>query len=127
MDQLMFHPKVGYMALAPAVLMPLLTAGVLLAWWRGWLDRRAWVSVVLMQAAVAGSGLTAMNTGEAEEERVEEIVAEQHIGAHEMAGEAGGRLVYEHVAARAYASPGDAPPKRGLVDEDQDADGDSDE
>jgi hypothetical protein len=41
----------------------------------------------LLQAALAGSGLVAMNTGETEEERVEEIVPERHIEAHEEAAE----------------------------------------
>jgi uncharacterized membrane protein len=87
MDQLLFHPKVVHLPMALAVLMPLLTGGVLVAWWRGWLDRRVWVVVVLMQVALAGSGFVAMNSGEAEEERVEEIVAERYIESHEEAAE----------------------------------------
>jgi hypothetical protein len=74
--------------MALAVLMPLVAGGVALAWWRGWFDRRVWVVVLLLQAALAGSGLIAMNTGEAEEERVEEIVPERYIEAHEEAAEA---------------------------------------
>jgi uncharacterized membrane protein len=87
MDQLLFHPKVVHVPMALAVLMPLVTVGVLFAWWRGWLDRRVWVIVVLMQVALVGSGLVAMNSGEAEEERVEEIVAERYIESHEEAAE----------------------------------------
>jgi putative copper export protein len=68
--------------------MPLVTGGVAFAWWRGWLDRRVWVIVLLLQAALAGSGLVAMNTGETEEERVEEIVPERYIESHEEAAEA---------------------------------------
>lgn len=88
MDQFLFHPKVVHLPIALALLMPLLVGGVALAWWRGWLDRRAWVIVVLLQATLVGSGLVAMNTGEAEEERVEEVVAESHIESHEEAAEA---------------------------------------
>ena len=88
MDQLLFHPKVVHLPIALAILMPLVTGGVALAWWRGWVDRRFWVLVLLLQAALAGSGLIAMNTGEAEEERVEEIVPERYIESHEEAAEA---------------------------------------
>lgn len=87
MDQFLFHPKVVHLPIALAILMPLVTGGVALAWWRGWLDRRVWVIVLLLQAALAGSGLVAMNTGETEEERVEEIVPERYIESHEEAAE----------------------------------------
>jgi uncharacterized membrane protein len=85
MDQLLFHPKLVHLPIALAVLMPLVTGGVLLAWWRGWFDRRVWVLVVALQAVLVGSGALAMNTGEKEEERV---VAEKHIETHEEAAEA---------------------------------------
>lgn len=88
MDQLLFHPKVVHLPMALAVLIPLIAGGVAFAWWRGWFDRRVWVVVLLLQAALAGSGLIAMNTGEAEEEQVEEVVPERHIEAHEEAAEA---------------------------------------
>jgi uncharacterized membrane protein len=87
MDQLLFHPKVVHLPMALAVLMPLVAGGASFAWWRGWFDRRVWVIVLLLQAALAGSGFVAMNTGEAEEDRVEEIVAERHIESHEEAAE----------------------------------------
>jgi uncharacterized membrane protein len=87
MDQLLFHPKLVHLPMALAVLMPLVTGGVLFAWWRGWFDRRVWVLVVLLQAVLVGSGALAMNTGEKEEERVEQIVAEEYIEAHEEAAE----------------------------------------
>jgi len=87
MDQLLFHPKVVHLPMALAVLMPLVAGGAAFAWWRGWFDRRIWMAVFLLQAALAGSGFVAMNTGEAEEDRVEEIVAEKHIESHEEAAE----------------------------------------
>jgi uncharacterized membrane protein len=171
---LLFHPKVVHLPIALAMLMPLVTGGVAVAWWRGWLDRRVWVIVVLLQGALAGSGFLAMNAGEAEVERVEEVVPERHIEAHAeaaeafvwasaivlglmvlpfvlsegrlrtaamvgaflgtllvfglgyRAGEAGGRLVYEHGAAQPYVeaaagSPGD------LIRSDTSADEDSDD
>jgi uncharacterized membrane protein len=87
MDQLLFHPKIVHLPMALAVLMPLIAGGVALAWWRGWLDRRVWVLVLALQGILVGSGLLAMNTGETEEERVEEVVAEGPIEAHEEAAE----------------------------------------
>jgi uncharacterized membrane protein len=87
MDQLLFHPRVVHLPMALAVLMPLIAGGVLFAWWRGWFQRRVWVVVLLLQAALVGSGALAMNTGEREEERVEEAVAGEHIEAHEEAAD----------------------------------------
>ena len=87
MDQLLFHPKLVHLPVALAVLMPLVSGGVLFGWWRGWFDRRVWVLVFLLQAALVGSGALAMKTGEQEEERVERVVAEEKIEAHEEAAE----------------------------------------
>ena len=171
MDQLLFHPKVVHLPMALAVLMPLVAGGGLFAIWRGWLDRRAWAGVLLLQAGLVGSGALAMNTGEREEERVEQVVAEAQIDAHEeaaevfvwasgavllltalpmvfrtgrawqvaslgaflgtllvfgfgyRAGEAGGKLVYEHGAAQVYVRDGGA--SATLIDAEHE-DGDSD-
>jgi len=88
MDQLLFHPRVVHLPMALAVLMPLIAGGVLFAWWRGWFRRRVWIVVLLLQAVLVGSGALAMNTGEREEERVEQAVAGEHIEAHEDAADA---------------------------------------
>lgn len=87
MDQLLFHPKVVHLPMALAVLMPLIAGGAFLALWRGWFDRRAWVGVLLLQTILVGSGAVAMNTGEREEDRVEQVVPEEPIEAHEEAAE----------------------------------------
>lgn len=87
MDPIPLHPKLVHLPIALAVLMPLVTSGVLLAWWRGWLPRRVWVIAIVLQALLAGSGFAAMQAGEREEERVAPIVAEQYIEAHEEAAE----------------------------------------
>ena len=159
MEQLPLHPAVVHLPIALALLMPLLAGGLLLAWWRGALPRRAWLIGVAMQALLVVTGLASLRTGEAEEERVEAVVPESAIEAHEEAaeafvfagaaallltiaaaavrnekvarplagvatvatlavlglgyrtGEAGGRLVYQHDAGRAYvAAPAGAPP-----------------
>lgn len=158
-DSLLFHPKVVHLPMALAVLMPLVAGGLLLAWWRAWLPRRAWLVAIGLQAALLGSGALSLQSGEREEERVERVVAERLIEAHEDAaqsfvvasggvlaamvlaaalgprraslplaaaatlgtllvlvlgyrtGDAGGRLVYEHGAARAYTESGPTSPE----------------
>lgn len=80
------HPVVVHFPVALAILVPLVGAAVLLAWWRGWLPSKTWALVVGLQAALAVSAVVAMNTGERDEDRVEKVVAEASIEAHEDAG-----------------------------------------
>jgi hypothetical protein len=87
MDSLLFHPKVVHVPMALGVLMPLVAGVLLLAWWRDWLPRRAWLLALGLQAVLLGSGVAALRTGEAEEERVERVVAERFIEEHEEAAE----------------------------------------
>lgn len=87
MDALLFHPKLVHVPIALGVLMPLIAGGLLLAWWRGWFPRRGWVVAIGLQAILVSSGVFAMRTGEAEEDRVEPFVAERFLEAHEEAAE----------------------------------------
>ncbi len=87
MDQLFFHPKLVHLPMALAVLMPLVSGGLLAAWWAGALPRRAWTVAVALQVVLLLSGVMALRSGEHEEERVERIVAENLIEAHEEAAE----------------------------------------
>lgn len=87
MAQFLFHPKVVHLPIAIALLMPLIAGGLAIAWWRGWIQRRAWAVAVVLQSLLLGSGFVAMRSGEAEEERVERVVAERFIEAHEEAAE----------------------------------------
>ncbi len=92
------HPKLVHLPIALAVLMPLLSLGLLAAWWRGLLPRRTWVVAITLQAVLVGSGFLALETGEGDEERVEQVVPEAAIEAHEEAAQvfmlgAGGVLV----------------------------------
>jgi len=78
------HPFVVHLPIALSLLMPLLAAAALLAWWRGWLPgRRTWVAVVILQVLLVATGIAARRTGEAEEERVEAIVSESSLEQHE--------------------------------------------
>lgn len=87
MDALLFHPKVVHIPMALGVLMPLIAGGLALAWWRGWLPWRAWLVAVGLQAVLLASGAVALRSGEAEEHRVERVVSESLIEAHEEAAE----------------------------------------
>jgi hypothetical protein len=87
MDALLFHPKLVHVPMALGVLMPLIAGGLLLAWWRNWLPRRGWFLAIALQAILLGSGVLALRSGEAEEERVERVVAERFIEEHEEAAE----------------------------------------
>jgi uncharacterized membrane protein len=91
MDSVLFHPKLVHLPIALAILMPWMAGGLLLAWWRQWLPARAWVIAVALQALLVGAGLLALQSGEAEEERVEPFVAEPFLEAHE---EAAGAFVW---------------------------------
>ena len=81
------HPAVVHLPLALAVLMPLLAAAGTLAIAKGLVPARTWLVVAMLQVLLVGSAWTAGETGEDEEERVERIVAEQHIETHEEAAE----------------------------------------
>ncbi len=85
MDTLPLHPKIVHLPIALAVLMPLITAGLLIAWWRDMLPRRAWWIAVALQLVLVGSALYARETGEADEERVEARVGDAPLEAHEEA------------------------------------------
>lgn len=81
------HPAIVHLPIALALLVPLLGGALWLAWWRGALPRRTWLVVVAAQALLVGSGVAALQTGEADEERVEATVLEAAIEAHEEAGQ----------------------------------------
>jgi len=87
MDELLFHPKLVHVPMALGVLMPLIAGGLLLAWWRNWLPRRGWFLAIALQSLLVGSGVLALRSGEAEEDRVERVVAERFIEEHEEAAE----------------------------------------
>jgi uncharacterized membrane protein len=87
MDALLFHPKVVHVPVALGVLMPLIAGGLVLAWWRDWLPWRAWFVAIGLQTVLVVSGVVALRTGEAEEERVERVVPKRLIKAHEEAAE----------------------------------------
>lgn len=119
MDALLFHPKVVHVPMALGILMPLVSGALLVAWWRQWLPWRAWILALGLQAVLIGSGLAALSTGESEEERVESVVSEALIEAHEEAAEVfvvGSTAVFfVMVAAAALARRGGGLPIAALA------------
>jgi uncharacterized membrane protein len=88
MDAFFFHPKVVHIPIALSVLMPFISGAVALAWRLNWLRPRTWVLVVALQAVLVGSSVVAVQTGEAEEDRVEHVAPEEAIEEHEEIAEA---------------------------------------
>lgn len=86
------HPAVVHLPIALAVLLPLLVLFAL------WLGRNAdevipdklraiWLPVVLLAFILSASSFAAQETGEDQEERVEEVVSEDAIESHEERAE----------------------------------------
>lgn len=80
------HPALVHFPLALAVLVPVLALGWIYAIAKGLLAPRSWATIVLLQVVLVGSAWLCVETGERDEERVERVVAERHIEAHEESG-----------------------------------------
>jgi uncharacterized membrane protein len=81
------HPAVVHFPLVLAILLPLFAAGAVWSIRRGGDSRRTWVVPLLLTAALVGSAYVALQTGEAEEDRVEAVVSEAVLHEHEEAAE----------------------------------------
>jgi uncharacterized membrane protein len=97
------HPAVVHLPLALALLAPFVALAGAVAIARGWLPARAWTAVVLLQALLAGSAWVALETGEDQEERVEDVVGEKPLKEHE---EAADRFLAVAVAGLAVSGAG---------------------
>jgi hypothetical protein len=98
MNGLPLHPAIVHLPLGLAIVAPLLALGIAIAIRRGALPAKSWLIVVGFQAAVFVGGLAALRTGEQEEERVEDRIAESVVDRHETFAKrfvwsAGGTLV----------------------------------
>lgn len=81
------HPAVVHFPIVFAVLLPI---SALVALWtirRGATVRSAWLFPLVLAVALTGSSWVAIETGEAEEDRVEAIVGDAPVHAHEEAAE----------------------------------------
>lgn len=81
------HPALVHVPLGLAFVLPLVTAALAIALWRGLVTRRTWIVAVALQAVLLAGGTLALKTGERDEKRVERITGEQAIHAHEDAAE----------------------------------------
>lgn len=81
------HPAVVHLPIALAVLLPLFAVGTAVAVHRGARSRVAWSITVTLAGALLGSGLVAKETGEDQEDRVEQVVPETALHAHEEAAD----------------------------------------
>ena len=81
------HPVVVHFPIVLAVLLPIFAAGALWAIRKGTTPRRAWLVPAAIALALAASAFVAVETGETQDERVERVVPEQPLEAHEEAAE----------------------------------------
>ena len=81
------HPAVVHFPVVLAILLPMFAIGALWAIRRGARPRRAWALPLAMVAALLLSTWAAVQTGQAQEERVEQVVADQPLDTHEEAAE----------------------------------------
>ena len=113
MNDLPLHPAIVHLPLGLAIVAPLLALGIAIAIRRGALPARSWLIVVALQATLFAGGLAALRTGEQEEERVEDRVAESVIDRHEALAErfvwsAGGTLALAAAVVVVRAHPATA-------------------
>lgn len=85
MDLSPLHPKLVHLPIALMFLVPVVSGGLLLAWHRGWLPRRSWWGAVALHGLLVVASSAAVQSGEIDEERVESVVPEAALEAHEQA------------------------------------------
>jgi len=81
------HPAVVHLPIAFAGILPLFAIGALWFIRRGTRPRVAWGLFVAMSAALVASAWVSLQTGEQQEERVEDVVSERSIHQHEEAAD----------------------------------------
>ena len=81
------HPAIVHFPVVLAFLLPLFIAGAFVAIRKGARVRRAWLLPLAGAAALALSAWLAVETGESQGERVERVVSERALDAHEETAE----------------------------------------
>ena len=81
------HPAIVHFPIVLAVLLPLFAIGALVAIQRGARPMRAWSLPLAVGAALTLSSWLAVETGEDQDERVEQVVGDAPLETHEEAAE----------------------------------------
>lgn len=81
------HPAIVHFPVVLAVLLPFVIGGALWRIAHGAAPRRAWLLPVLAAAALTASAWLALQTGKAQEDRVESVVPGDALHGHEEAAE----------------------------------------
>jgi uncharacterized membrane protein len=81
------HPAVVHFPIVLVVFLPIVALASLWVIHRGARARAVWAVPVVVAALLAGSAWVALRTGEVEEDRVEHVVSEAALHAHEEAAE----------------------------------------
>jgi uncharacterized membrane protein len=81
------HPAVVHFPLVLMLLLPISSLAALWAIRRGAAARRAWAIPLAVAVALSASSWLALETGQAEEDRVENVVPQSALGRHEEAAE----------------------------------------
>lgn len=87
MSSIPLHPLVVHFPIVLAVLLPISAVIALWAIRKGTRPHRAWAAPLALAGLLAVSAFVARQSGETEEDRVERIVGESPLHAHEEAGE----------------------------------------
>jgi uncharacterized membrane protein len=87
MNGLPLHAAIVHIPLVLALVVPVVLAYLTLRAFRGGASRKAWAVIVALQAVIVGVGVAALQTGEAEEHRVEAVVSEAALETHEERAE----------------------------------------
>lgn len=106
------HPIVVHFPVVLSILLPVVAVGSLWAIRGGARPLRAWGVAIACAAALTLSAWVAVETGEEQEERVEDVVAETRLDAHAEAGEA---LLFVSIGVLAVLALGVLPGDKGRI------------
>jgi len=106
------HPIVVHFPVVLSILLPVVTAAALWAIAKGARPMRAWGLSIAVAAALTLSAWVAVETGEDQEERVEDVVGESRLDTHADAGRA---LLFASVGVLAVLGLGLMPGDKGRI------------